>query len=441
MISYADRVLETTNTVGTGPISLAGAPTGFQTFVSGVGSGKQVSYHIDNGTDWETGVGTIMAGTPDTLTRDPRSSSNGGAAVNWGGGTKNVRLIYPSGLAVSKDENGNFLSCSEGTAGGTANAHTFTPAQETKALSDNMRVRYRAPAANTSAVTLNYDSKGVKTIKFNGQDIVSGMIQTGDMLDLIYKSSSNIFELQNDPSSKTSAQNTLASAATVSLAAQGSSNIIISGTTGITSFGTSGRTGTIYRLRFTGALTLTNSASLSLPGGRDYTTVANDVLEVEDLGSNNWLVRSWTVLQETQATTSGTNFDFAIPAGTKAFDVIQNNTSLSGTDDFLHQIGDSGGISATGYSSLTGADTNVVAGTTGFITSGNAAATAMTSVATFRNAGGNNWIAAGVNKIGSARINMMAGSKTLSNPITTYRLTRTGSNTFDAGSVTVICYR
>ena len=42
----ADRVQETTTTSGTGTLSLAGAVPGFQTFVSGIGSGNTTFYTI-----------------------------------------------------------------------------------------------------------------------------------------------------------------------------------------------------------------------------------------------------------------------------------------------------------------------------------------------------------------------------------------------------------
>lgn len=88
---YADRVKETTTTTGTGTLNLGGAATGFQGFVAGIGGGNTCIYCIEDGTNWEVGVGTVTDATPDTLSRDTiLASSNGGAAVNWGAGSKDV---------------------------------------------------------------------------------------------------------------------------------------------------------------------------------------------------------------------------------------------------------------------------------------------------------------------------------------------------------------
>lgn len=104
---YADRVSETTTTVGVGTYSLAGAATGFRTFVAGVVSGNTCDYCCTDGTNWETGLGTLTGGTPDTLARTTiYASSNAGAAVNWGAGTKSIYLTLPGskiGTAAALD--------------------------------------------------------------------------------------------------------------------------------------------------------------------------------------------------------------------------------------------------------------------------------------------------------------------------------------------------
>lgn len=92
---HAPMVRETSTTTGTGTYDLAGAATGFQTFVAGVGA-TTCYYSATDGTDWEIGIGTVTDATPDTLARTTiLESSNAGAAVNWGAGTKTLRCSLP----------------------------------------------------------------------------------------------------------------------------------------------------------------------------------------------------------------------------------------------------------------------------------------------------------------------------------------------------------
>jgi hypothetical protein len=81
---------------------------------------------------------------------------------------------------------------------------------------------------------------------------------------------------------------TLASAATINIGAQVANTIIVTGTTTITSLGSSATPGTKRLLIFSGALVLTQSANLTLPGGSNYTTVSGDFLEFTYQGSNIW---------------------------------------------------------------------------------------------------------------------------------------------------------
>lgn len=96
-----DRVKETTTTTGTGTVTLAGAAAGFQSFAA-VGTGNTTYYAIVDQTPgaWEVGVGTYTAsGT--TLSRTTvLASSNSGALVNFGAGTKDVFVTYPAGYAA-----------------------------------------------------------------------------------------------------------------------------------------------------------------------------------------------------------------------------------------------------------------------------------------------------------------------------------------------------
>jgi hypothetical protein len=99
-----DRVKETSTTTGTGTINLAGAETGYESFVAGIGTGNTTYYAIElnSAGEWEVGIGTVTDAAPDTLSRDTIiTSSNSDSAVNFSAGTKNVFCTLPAKRTVS----------------------------------------------------------------------------------------------------------------------------------------------------------------------------------------------------------------------------------------------------------------------------------------------------------------------------------------------------
>lgn len=129
----------------------------------------------------------------------------------------------------------------------------------------------------------------------------------------------------------------LASAATTDLGSiTPSLNAQITGTTTITSLGASATTDRpIYRVRFSGVLTLThNAVSLILPGGANITTASGDTAVFEYLGAGNWKCLAYAPVSgkllpagfaSTAQAKAGTATDLAVnPAGLAA--AVQSNS-------------------------------------------------------------------------------------------------------------------
>lgn len=110
----ADRVQESTSTIGTGTLTLAGAVTGYRTFNASFTNGDVVYYTIDDGAgNWEVGYGTVGTGT---LTRTVvLESSNANALVSFASG---VKRVFNTATAVS------ILNAS---TGGTVNGTLIVP--------------------------------------------------------------------------------------------------------------------------------------------------------------------------------------------------------------------------------------------------------------------------------------------------------------------------
>ena len=104
-----DRVQETSTTTGTGTLTLSGAVSGFQSF-SAIGDANTTYYAIVGGTEWEVGLGTYTSSGTTLARTTILASSNGGTAVNFSAGTKNVFVTYPADKSIYDDASGNVIA-------------------------------------------------------------------------------------------------------------------------------------------------------------------------------------------------------------------------------------------------------------------------------------------------------------------------------------------
>lgn len=148
-----------------------------------------------------------------------------------------------------------------------------------------------------------------------------------------------------------------------------------------------------------------------------------------------------------QNTTSGTSIDFTgIPSWVKRITVMFDGVSTNGSSHPLVQIGDSGGVEATGYNSASAVLPNGNAVTATNYTSGFGVWSANATNAIYgsivlnlTNASNNTWEASGNLTILGATLITTAGTKALSGTLDRIRLTTTnGTDTFDAGSVNLL---
>jgi hypothetical protein len=93
-----DRVKETSTTTGTGTYTLSGAVVGFQAFTA-VGNANTCDYVATDGVNWEVGLGTYTAAGTLLARTTIYASSNAGAAVNWGTGTREIAVTLPASMA------------------------------------------------------------------------------------------------------------------------------------------------------------------------------------------------------------------------------------------------------------------------------------------------------------------------------------------------------
>jgi len=145
---------------------------------------------------------------------------------------------------------------------------------------------------------------------------------------------------------------------------------------------------------------------------------------------------------EADQTAAGSYIDFLnIPAWAKRITLMFQDISMTGTTVPLIQLGDSGGIVASSYDSVstrmtTASTYNFVdISTSGFILASALDANSITGMFTLCNLSGNVWIGSGMFKSNATTSIIVNGAANgLTGTLDTVRITREGgSGTFDAG--------
>lgn len=148
------------------------------------------------------------------------------------------------------------------------------------------------------------------------------------------------------------------------------------------------------------------------------------------------------------ASTSGTAIDFTgIPSWVKRITIMLSGVSTTGASPILVQLGDSGGVENTGYTSQAAGISTTAIDTTrsGTNTDGfrlainvHAAGDLITGEISIANINSNTWIAQGIVIASATFPTMTVGSKSTSATLDRVRVTTVGgTDTFDAGTINI----
>lgn len=425
-----DRVQETTATTGTGPITLAGAVAGFQSFAV-IGDGNTTYYALVNGSNWEVGVGTYSTTGPSLARTTILTNSLGTTVAISLVGSSNVFVTYPAGKSVNLDETGNVsplgtitsgvwngttipvayggtgvtassgansvvLRDANGNVTGVNNAIvgiTFTTASagvttlvasstQVQALVGSANHTFRLPDATTLLQGIFYTfsnaSSGTLTVQ-NSAGTVIETIEQGGAAQALCTSTATIAGTWGfrvfAASNVTWGNANLDYSGTITSATwQGVPVASNHGGTGLTTF-----VGANNALYSTGASTLTAGTLPILAGGTGATTntAARTNLGATTLGSNLFTITNPSAVtfprfnaDNTVSSLNAVDFRTAIGAGTSSTTGTVTSVSGTGTASGLTL---SGTVTTSGNLTLSGTVNSLAAGTYGISISGNAA--------------------------------------------------------------------
>lgn len=171
------------------------------------------------------------------------------------------------------------------------------------------------------------------------------------------------------------------------------------------------------------------SVSLTVPAaaGTNTATVPAQTGTLQMLGSG------------TAVSASGTSVDFtSIPSWVKRITVMFSGVSLSGSANYLIQIG-AGSIDTTGYLSTSTYSTNSASSTSGFAILSTLSTYVHSGQIVITNVNSNIWCESHSVTLGSSVSACGGGNKTLSGTLDRIRITTSnGTDTFDAGTINIL---
>ena len=144
---------------------MAGAATGFEGFVSAVGSGNSCYYTIldANGSAWEVGIGTVTDAATDTLSRTTiLESSNSDNAISLTSGTHTVFLTYPADKSVYRNTNDQIVATASGIVFSDSTVQTTAPVDTNTTYTAGSGLQLDSTTFNAKTATTS--ASGITTL-------------------------------------------------------------------------------------------------------------------------------------------------------------------------------------------------------------------------------------------------------------------------------------
>lgn len=183
------------------------------------------------------------------------------------------------------------------------------------------------------------------------------------------------------------------------------------------------------------AIASDNTGILEFKTGPGAGTTA---MTLDASGNVSGVVKSGTTQTAVTDFTTIANYT-GLPSTTKRITVMFNGISLSGTDNILIQLGDSGGLETTGYiSSSANQAGTVVNSTSGFIVISGSASNIISGAVVITAMGANAWVASHAVKLTTTATGYGGGNKSLSATLDRISITRSGTDTFTAGTINIL---